>query len=416
MMTKTGRGRLQLPDRAVTEKLYTSLRPDYELILNGVYQQLRTLTENEGLSLTIKYRVKRFENYCDKLVNLSKQQGSELIQITDLLGVRMVCPFLDDLETIERLIANNFEVLELERKAERHSFREFGYDSVHMLIRTEPLTRADHLPHSCDVCEIQLRTILQDAWAEVEHELVYKSDLPLPNDSIRRKLASLNASLALSDLIFQEIRDYQKEVRQRGRKRRQSFESILADATAEAIDISRMPDLEIDEEDGEPALPEHLASQRLEKSMFKALEAHSNDEFSRAISIYSNILRMKLEPKIRALVYNHRGMALFALAEYQRAIEDFTKALQYNKDNVRAWCNRGLVYRVQGKLDQSLEDFDRAIETAPQQMDGYWGRAQTCYEMKLFSRALSDCHQVISRQADFTAAQEFEKNLRRQIF
>ncbi len=64
------------------------------------------------------------------------------------------------------------------------------------------------------VCEIQLRTILQDAWAEVEHELVYKSDISLPNQSIRRKLASLNATLTLSDLIFQEIRDYQKEIRQ----------------------------------------------------------------------------------------------------------------------------------------------------------------------------------------------------------
>jgi putative GTP pyrophosphokinase len=38
---------------------------------------------------------------------------------------------------------------------------------------------------------VQLRTILQDAWAEVEHELIYKSDIKLPNASIRRKLAAL---------------------------------------------------------------------------------------------------------------------------------------------------------------------------------------------------------------------------------
>ena len=60
---------------------------------------------------------------------------------------------------------------------------------------------------------------MQDAWAEVEHELVYKSDITLPNQSIRRKLASLNATLTLSDLIFQEIRDYQKEIRRHGRNR-----------------------------------------------------------------------------------------------------------------------------------------------------------------------------------------------------
>ena len=412
-MTDKRDHRSPLPDRAETEKLYTMLRPDYELILQEIHRQLRTLAEQSGLAVTIKYRVKRFNNYCEKLVKLKRLQGNEIIQITDLLGIRIVCPFLEDLETFEQLISQSFEILEMERKAEQHSFREFGYDSVHLLIKTRPLDSPETLPYSCHVCEIQLRTILQEAWAEVEHELVYKSDIAMPNYSIRRKLASLNASLTLSDLIFQEIRDDQKEIRRRGEKCRQNVESLSGDYGD--IDISQLPELD-DSLPEETDIPEQLPPGKLEKLMLKALEAHSNSQFRQAIDIYSIILHKQLDPAIGSLIYNHRGMALFALAEYQQGIEDFNNALEHNEENTRAWINRGLAYRVLEKFDQSLEDYDKAIEMAPQQYEGYWGRAQTCFEMKLHSRALGDCRKTLERNPDFSPALELEKTLLRKLF
>lgn len=414
VMTAGKKDRFPLPDRAATKRLYAELYSDYESILHDFYQQLHRLAEDVGISVTIKYRVKRFDHYCEKLLRLSKLQGNDLLQITDLLGIRVVSPFLEDLETIEQLIVQTFEILEMEHKAEQHSFREFGYDSVHLLIRTRPLDRAERLPYSCDVCEIQLRTILQEAWAEVEHELVYKSDIGMPNHSIRRKLASLNASLTLSDLIFQEIRDYQKEIRQRGLKCRQDVESMSCGY--KDINISQLPDLGETPPEKDAPIPEYLASKKLEKLMFGALEAHSNNQFRKAVNLYGTILHLKLDPAIRSLIYNHRGMAFFALAEYQKGVDDFNKAIEYNAENVRAWSNRGLAYRVLEKYDQSLEDYDRVIEMNPQQYEGYWGRAQTCFEMKLLSRALSDCHKTIERKGDFTPALDLEKMLRRQLF
>ncbi len=403
----------QLPDPIVIEEIYNRLRPAYEALLHDISRQLEAIAAAENLSVTIKCRVKSLDNYCDKLVKLIKLQGNEHLQITDLLGVRVVCPFLEDLEIFEQLIARKFEILEMEHKAEQHSFREFGYDSVHFLIRTEPLKCDEILPHSSDVCEIQLRTILQEAWAEVEHELVYKSDITLPNHSIRRKLASLNASLTLSDLIFQEIRDNQKEIRRRGELCRQNVESLSGDYSN--IDISRPPTLE------EPILdmtdtPAQLPPGKLEKLMLSALEAHSNSHFQKAIDIYTIILQKQLDPAICSLVYNHRGMARFALAEYPQGIEDFNRALEYDEDNTRAWINRGLAHRVVERFDQSLEDYDRAIEMAPQRYEGYWGRAQTCYEMKLYSRALSDCRNALKRKPDFAPAGELEKTLLRKLF
>jgi putative GTP pyrophosphokinase len=127
------------------------------------------------------------------------------VTINDFFGLRIVCPFLEDIETVSSLIASHFEILETERKANQHSFREFGYDSVHLAIPLTTQLTGRSMPGVRKVCEIQLRTTLQEAWAEVEHELVYKSDISLPNQSIRRKLASLNATLTLSDLIFKRF-------------------------------------------------------------------------------------------------------------------------------------------------------------------------------------------------------------------
>ncbi len=301
-----------LPDLVATRKLYTALRPALEEQLHLVYHQLHQLLEEHGHTPTIKYRVKGFDNYFNKLSKLCKEKPEKAVLISDLLGMRVVCPFLEDLEWIEKLITKNFDVIELERKGDRHSFREFGYDSVHLLILLDPPGAGESLPHTDHLCEIQLRTILQDAWAEVEHELVYKSDLSFPNDSIKRKLASLNASLALSDLIFQEIRDYQRELRSKGLRRRQSVEEMLVEAASIKIPAQAEEGFEINEAEPEEGLPQS-SPRGLEKTMFKALEAHSNKEFSQAIKCYGRVLHMKLDPSLRSLVYNHRGMAHFAL-------------------------------------------------------------------------------------------------------
>jgi putative GTP pyrophosphokinase len=111
---------------------------------------------------------------------------------------------------IEKLVRSNFPVFEVERKGEEQSFREFGYRSVHLNLRLS----------SGNFCEIQIRTILQDAWAEVEHEIVYKGSFTPFDEPLKRKLAALNATLSLSDIIFQELRNYQRKLNREVRFRR----------------------------------------------------------------------------------------------------------------------------------------------------------------------------------------------------
>ncbi len=390
-----------IPDRTELQTIYDSRRPASDEALSDIYRKVRSLLETHGYTPTIKYRVKRFKNYFGKLQKVCAPSiGGTTGVITDLLGLRIICPFLEDLNIIEGLLTEHFQIVEAERKGGgQNSFREFGYDSVHLLLKLKNFPPDKSIPFCEDVCEIQLRTILQDAWAEVEHELVYKSDITLPNESIKRKLASLNASLTLSDLIFQEIRDYQKEIRHRGRKRRESIEETLLDQETR---LDAAPAMQVD------PIPYSLAS-GLEKTMLAALNAHSQNDLKTAIDLYGQLLKMNLEMPIRAMVYNHRGMAYFSRGEFKQASRDFSEALHYDAESFRGLANRALAYRMLKEFDRSIEDYNQALNIDPSNLEGYFGRAQTYYEIQLFSKALSDCEKALNIDPDFAPAQQLSK-------
>jgi putative GTP pyrophosphokinase len=400
-----------LPDRSKVKALYEQQLPLQKAALQQLAQDMRLILEQQGLTPAIKYRVKSFDAYYDKLHKLkSENTGRRNTMISDFFGLRIVCPFLEDIETVSGLLATHFEVIETERKATQHSFREFGYDSVHLGIRLDTLHEGRLMPGVVKICEIQLRTILQDAWAEVEHELVYKSDISLPNQSIRRKLASLNATLTLSDLIFQEIRDYQKELRQHGRKRRASIEQGANDQNFIAIShpTTTNPPARIG------PIPLTMAS-HLEKTMLRALEAHSNHDLENAITLYGQLLGMKLDRNMRGLVYNHRGMAYFAMGQHRRALNDFSSAIRYDPDSDRGYANRGLCYRVMKRYVRALQDFDLALKINPTRPDSYFGRAQTCYDMGKYDQARDDCEKTLSIQSGYQPAREMIKAIQDKV-
>lgn len=355
--------------------------------MQNLHQEVRRLLELHGFTPTIKYRVKRFDAYFDKLRKMKLQSDEKgKRSLGDFFALRIICPFLEDIETIERLITGHFDVSGTERKSSQHSFREFGYDSVHLMIKPKQKMFRTALPGVRNVCEVQLRTILQDAWAEVEHELVYKSDISLPKESIRRKLASLNATLTLSDLIFQEIRDYQNEIRNHGRKRRKTV--IASSIDFDLININ--PSLQ----NGPKPIPSTLKS-RLEKTMLRALEAHSDDDLETAIELYGVIIGMKLDNKIRSIVYNHRGMAYFSQGNHRRAIRDFSQAIRFDPGSDRSYSNRGLCHRMLKRFDKAMIDYEAAIGINPGSAETLFGRAQVYFDMKQFELARSDCQKVL---------------------
>ena len=133
----TERGLDSIPDRAALKIAYEANKPAYALLLSELETRIRSALEKDSLWPIIKGRVKSFNSWYEKRIRLlrnAKIAGREPIPITDIVALRVVCPFLGDLTMAESSICASFKVLDVERKGSERSFREFGYESIHLLI------------------------------------------------------------------------------------------------------------------------------------------------------------------------------------------------------------------------------------------------------------------------------------------
>ena len=84
------------PDPKRLRTTYAACRPQYSKVLRQTQREVQSVLSREGAPFTIKSRVKSFESYFEKVLRLRARE--ELVPITDMLGLRIVCPFLDDIE------------------------------------------------------------------------------------------------------------------------------------------------------------------------------------------------------------------------------------------------------------------------------------------------------------------------------
>ena len=101
-----------------------------------------------------------------------------LEQITDLAGIRVITYFPKTLGEVDKLLNEEFDIQERSDKGELLLEQErFGYSSVHYLVRLSRsrIQLPEYAPYDGAIAEIQVRTVLQHAWAEIEHDIQYKS-------------------------------------------------------------------------------------------------------------------------------------------------------------------------------------------------------------------------------------------------
>ncbi len=130
--------------------------------------------------------------------------------LTDLLGVRVITYFADHVDEIASIVETEFEV-DLENSIDKRALLDpdrFGYLSAHYVVSISGARLA--LPEweqfSGLQFEIQIRSILQHSWAEIEHDLGYKAASSVPSD-VRRRFSRLAGLLELADAEFRSIRD-----------------------------------------------------------------------------------------------------------------------------------------------------------------------------------------------------------------
>jgi putative GTP pyrophosphokinase len=133
-----------------------------------------------------------------------------LDDVTDLVGVRIITYFLDDVDRVADLIEAEFsidEVNSVDRRATIEPDR-FGYVSLHYVASlSQPRASLAEWKRFASLrFEVQVRSIVQHAWAEIEHDLGYhgKAAVPAP---VRRRFSRLAGLLEVADSEFMGLRD-----------------------------------------------------------------------------------------------------------------------------------------------------------------------------------------------------------------
>ena len=163
----------------------------------------RTLRDGNFAFVDVPYRVKREASLIQKLRD-PKWAFKTIDEVHDVCGLRIITYLREDIEKAFNLLQTVFDVTDQkERKPDDPT--QFGYLSVHAQIRfrdTHPGRRSDWSGY---YAEIQVRTVLQHAWAEIEHDLGYKNDIG-PPEHLKRRFALLSALLEIGDREFDELR------------------------------------------------------------------------------------------------------------------------------------------------------------------------------------------------------------------
>ena len=124
----------------------------------------------------------------------------------------------------------------------------------------------------------------------------------------------------------------------------------------------------------------------------RALAYGAQGNLERAIEDYTRAI--ELEPN-SPLAYSNRGGAYQKQGNLERAIEDCTKAIELEPNNDQAYNNRGGAYYNQGNLEQAIEDYTRAIELEPNNAQAFYNRGTTYHNQGNLEQAIEDYTRAI---------------------
>ena len=194
-------------------KLFSKYRPFFLAQLENLSETLDNLFKDDPLlDLKIEGRVKKPESFKQKLEKKKDKYEDPFIDMTDILGIRLITMYKDENDDIINILKENFKV-DLKNSSNKFKMLDYdkmGYISLHYVCSYKN-PKEDLLPEVYKLVknlkfEVQIRTSLQHIWAEVDHRLRYKTLIDVPA-KIKRKLFRLSALFEMADSDFCHIRD-----------------------------------------------------------------------------------------------------------------------------------------------------------------------------------------------------------------
>ncbi|BFL40976.1 GTP pyrophosphokinase family protein [Agathobaculum sp. NSJ-28] len=157
----------------------------YEAGIREIKTKLDILSDESNISGkpspidSIKSRIKSPRSIIKKL----KRRGfpislqSMMDNLNDIGGIRVICPFIQDIYTVADMLMRQSDLTLIEKKDYIANPKPNGYRSLHLILEVPIFLSETTKPVRI---ELQLRTIAMDFWASLEHQLRYKSDVQVP--------------------------------------------------------------------------------------------------------------------------------------------------------------------------------------------------------------------------------------------
>ena len=213
---------------------YRELLPVFRKMKDVVLERLRTcLKQNNILVNGLEGRVKEEKSLAGKL-ELKGNKYKTLEDITDLVGVRIITYYTEEVDKIAAMVDKLFDV-DWENSVDKRKQLgkdTFGYMSLHYVCRIPAslFNDPEHPELNQIRFEVQMRTALQHVWATMNHDTGYKSGVEVPPEHIR-SLTRLAGILELADEEFSRIR---KEITDYRRK----AEQLVKDGSFEEVSLN----------------------------------------------------------------------------------------------------------------------------------------------------------------------------------
>jgi putative GTP pyrophosphokinase len=209
-------------DSATADKLkasYDAVQPVASRFAKRLAEQIDEILTSNLISLAVplEFRVKSWTSLLEK-AERRNLETTDVAQIDDLVGIRIILLFKRDVSTAIALVANTLEITSSEDATDKLGTQSFGYQSIHLQVRLPHQWRqVPTLKEFQDLrAEVQVRTAAQHIWAAASHLLQYKKEASVPNQ-ILRSVNRVAALLETVDLEFEralaERADYEQRAR-----------------------------------------------------------------------------------------------------------------------------------------------------------------------------------------------------------
>ncbi|MDB5503476.1 MAG: (p)ppGpp synthetase [Tardiphaga sp.] len=204
-------------EKALFRDYYEESRPLLDNAIDSFSVLITSLINHAGAGAISKIEgrvkdkeecIKKFTRKYRTALEMKSEPYTIKDHLTDMLGLRLVCLYEDDIEKIRSVLSEQFDVVDVTDKISQIENTEgsFGYKGLHLDLRLNAGRRVlPEYARYADLCfELQIRTVIQDSWSILDHKIKYKKSIP---NRLKRRINTLAALFELADREFREIRD-----------------------------------------------------------------------------------------------------------------------------------------------------------------------------------------------------------------